>query len=117
MHFKRNCSKEREQLGGLHFKRNCSKERERLGGLHFKRNCSFFYILFHQIDVYIKENLDSAEQCLHILKVSPDVFETWFLEVLMSGGPSRARQDYLFKRIQPFAREGFKDELCPSVEE
>ena len=72
----------------------------------------FFYILFHHIDV-----LSKAEQCLHILQVSPDVFETWFPEVLTPGGPSRARQDYLFKRIRPFAREGFKDEPCPSVEE
>ena len=78
---------------------------------------SFRFTATNPGDVFIKENIDSAERCLHILQVSPDVFETSFPEVLTPGGLSRARQEYLFKRIRPFVREGFKDELCPSVEE
>ena len=82
-----------------------------------RKSRSFRFTATNPGDVFVKENLDSAERCLHILQVSPDVFERSFQEVLMPSGISRARQEYLFKRIRPFVREGFKDELCPSVEE
>ena len=82
-----------------------------------RKSRSFRFSATNPGDVFVKENLDSAERCLHILQVSPDVFERSFPEVLTPSGISRARQEYLFKRIRPFVKESFKDELCPSVEE
>ena len=38
---------------------------------------SFRFTATNPGDVFIRENLDSAERCLHILQVFPDVFENF----------------------------------------
>ena len=68
-------------------------------------------------DVFLKEKIVKPEQCLRIRQIPTEAFMDSFPDVIQAGGISRARQEYLFKRIRPFVREEHKNELCPPLEE
>ena len=78
---------------------------------------SFRFTATNPGEVFLREKTDSPEHCLRILQVNADVFEDSFPDVIQAGGISRARQEYLFKKIRPFVREEHKNELCPPLEE
>ena len=85
--------------------------------LCFRKLRSFRFTATNPGEVFLREKTDSPEQCLRILQVNADVFEDSFPDVIQAGGISRARQEYLFKKIRPFVREEHKNELCPPLEE
>ncbi|XP_060577599.1 uncharacterized protein LOC132734769 [Ruditapes philippinarum] len=67
--------------------------------------------------VYVKERSTDVEQQVTILKRNATVPEDILPAVLLPGGLSRARQQYLYKNVRPFVRQVYRDVTCPPLRE
>ena len=71
--------------------------------------------------VHVKENSDSDEAAVKILKQldteSLDAVRRDFPDTLQPAGLSRERYTYLFKKVRPYVRPRCQDKLCPQIEE
>jgi hypothetical protein len=65
----------------------------------------------------VKERSTDVEQQVTILKRNATVPEDILPALLLPGGLSRARQQYLYKNVRPFVCQVYRDVTCPLLRE